>query len=200
MKPSLLSLTLFVVFTFPGDSFAAKPPPQARTITDLNVIPTRVLKRSISPKFHESLLISPVDGWIVVRASLSGTHLSGARVVRSELDGRFDALALQRAKEVLIVGNDTIGSPNLGTSILLHLLIYEIADGTMALSFAHLDEPGGDQAEYFGCARLAVLKADGKWTEIKGPPGLHGKGWAIRRGNRHNLEAMLKMEPRLPGR
>ncbi|MEY2496068.1 MAG: hypothetical protein QOJ45_2560 [Verrucomicrobiota bacterium] len=39
----------------------------------------------------------------------------------------------------------------------------------MALSFAHLDEPGGDQADYYGCARLAVLKADGKWTEIKGP-------------------------------
>lgn len=46
---------------------------------------------------------------------------------------------------------------------------YQIADGTMALSFAHLDEPGGDQADYYGCARLAVLKADGKWTEIKGP-------------------------------
>ena len=200
MKPPLLFLTLLVLLAFPGNSFAAKAPAEVRTLGDLNVIPTRVLQRSISPKFHESLLISPVQGWIVVRASLVGTHLSGARVIRSELNGRYDSLALQRVNEVLIAGNYTAERPNLGSSVLLHLLIYQIADGTMALSFAHLDEPGGDQADYYGCARLAVLKADGKWTEIKGPPGLHGKGWVIRRGVKNNIEATLKMEPKLPGR
>lgn len=200
MKPPLLLLIVLVLFTFVGNSFAAKAPTEGRTLTDLNVIPTRVLKRSISPQFHESLLISPVQGWIVVRASLTGTRLSGMRVIRSELEGRYDSLALQRANEVLIAGNYSVDKPHLGTSVLLHLLIYQIADGTMALSFAHLDEPGGDQADYYGCARLAVLKADGKWTEIKGPPGLHGKGWAVRRGFKNNIEATLKMEPKLPGR
>lgn len=199
MKPLLLFLTLLALFAFPGNSFAAKAPTEVRTLGDLNVIPTRVLKRSISPKFHESLLVSPVQGWIVVRASLAGTHLFGARVIRSELNGRYDSLALQRVNEVLIAGNYSVDRPNLGSSVLLHLLIYQIADGTMALSFAHLDEPGGDQADYYGCARLAVLKADGKWTEIKGPPGLHGKGWVIRRGIKNNIEATLKMEPKLPG-
>jgi hypothetical protein len=58
---------------------------------------------------------------------------------------------------------------------------------------------GGDQADYYGCARPAVLKADGKWTEIKGPGGLEGKGWAVRRGLKNNLEAALKMELKLPG-
>jgi len=120
-------------------------------------------------------------------------------VVRSELGGAFDSLALKLADEVLIAGNFTSDRPNLGSSVLLHLLIYKIADGTMALSFAHLDEPGGDQAEYYGCARLAVLKADGKWTEIKGPEGLEGKGWVVRRGFKNNLEAALKMEMKLPG-
>jgi hypothetical protein len=43
----------------------------------------------------------------------------------------------------------------------------------MALSFAHFDEAGGgDQMEYYGCARLAVLKRDGIWAEIKGPESL----------------------------
>ena len=86
------------------------------------------------------------------------------------------------ANEVVIAGNYSIDRPNIGSSVLLHLLIYQIADGTMALSFAHLDEPGGNQTEYYGCARLAVLKSDGKWTEIKGPEGLEGKGWAVRTG------------------
>ena len=198
MKPPLSLLIILILFTFLGNGFAAKPSTEVRTLTDLNVIPMRVLKRSISPKFHQSLLISPVEGWIVVRASLTGTHLSGMRVIRSELGGRYDSLALQRANEVLIAGNYTIDRPNLGSSVLVHLLIYQIADGTMALSFAHLDEPGGDQADYYGCARLSVLKADGKWTEIKGPPGLEGKVWAIRRGFKKIMEASLKMEPRLP--
>ena len=199
LKPSLILLTVILLLVLPGSTFAAKPPAGDRTLTDLNVIPTRVLKRSISPKFYKTLLVSPVQGWIVVRANLSGTHLSGMRVVRSELDGSYDALALKMAKEVRIAGNFTLDRPNLGGAVLVHLLIYQVADGTLALSFPHLDGAGGDQLDYFGCARLAVLKKDGKWTEIEGPQGLQGKGWAVRgTGLRNNLAAHLKLE-RIPG-
>jgi hypothetical protein len=190
----LTAISLLPVFS--TGTFAATA--KGKTLTELKVIPTRVLQRSISPKFYKSLTISPVEGWVIVRANLSGTRLSGARIIHSDMNGAFDALAMQRAKEVLISANYTTDRPNLGSSILLHLLIYKIADGTMALSFAHLDEPGGDQADYYGCARLAVLKADGKWTEIKGPESLEGKGWVIRRGIKQNLEATLKMEPKIP--
>jgi len=199
MKLFLRLLTGLLLVAFSSTAFSA-PPKSTRTLTDLNFLSTRVLKRSISPKFYKSLLISPVKGWIVVRASLSGTGLAAPRVIHSELGGAYDALALQRAREVRIAGNYSIERPHLGSSCLLHLLIYDIADGTMALSFAHLDEPGGDQAEYYGCARLAVLKADGKWDDIKGPEGLEGKGWAIRRGMKNNLEAALKVEIKIPGK
>ena len=198
MKPFPPLLTVVILVVLLGASGGAPESAKGRLLTDLNVIPARVLKRSISPKFYKTLLISPVQGWIVVRASLAGTRLSGARVTRSELNGAYDSLALRLAKEVLVAGNYTADRPNLGSSVLLHVLIYQIADGTMALSFAHLDEPGGDQADYYGCARLAVLKTDGKWTEIKGPETLEGKGWAIRRGLKNNLEATLRME-KLPG-
>ena len=189
----LLAALLFVAFLRSG--VAAAPPPQGRTLKDINIIPARVLQRSISPKFYQSLLISPIQGWIVVRGQLSGRSLVGMRVVRSELDGVYDALALQRAKEVQITGYYSIDKPNLRPTVLLHLLIYQIADGTMALSFAHLDEPGGDQMNYFGCARLAVLKSDGKWTEIRGPEGLEGKGWAVRaQGLVNSYEALKRLE------
>jgi hypothetical protein len=199
MKPPVTALALLLSLLLPGSAFAATASSNGRTLGQLNVIPLRVLQRSISPKFHKSLLISPVDGWVIVRANLVGTRLSGARVIHSEVDGAYDALALKRAQEVVIAGYYSIDRPITSSSVLLHLLIYKIKDGTMALSFAHLDEPGGDQAEYFGCARLAVLKADGKWDEIKGPPGLEGKGWAVRAaGLRNNLAATLKME-KIPG-
>jgi hypothetical protein len=194
MKSLVTFLVLLSSVALVASTSVARP-----TLPELKVIPLRVLQRSISPKFYKSLTISPVDAHIVVRGSLVGTHLSGLRVVKSELGGRWDDLALKRADEVEIAGNYTIESPNFGHPVLLHLLIYNIADGTMALSFAHLDVPGGDQADYFGCARLAVLKADGKWTYIKGPPGLEGQGWAMRSpGFRNDIKASLKLE-NIPG-
>ncbi len=194
MKALVTPLVLSLSVALFASTSAARP-----TLPELKVIPLRVLQRSISPKFYKSLTISPVDAHILVRGSLVGTHLSGLRIVKSEVAGRWDDLALKRAREVEIAGSYTIDSPNYGQPVLVHLLIYNIADGTMALSFAHLDVPGGDQDYYFGCARLAVLKADGKWTDIKGPPGLEGQGWAVRSpGFRNDIKASLKLE-NIPG-
>jgi hypothetical protein len=120
-------------------------------------------------------------------------------VVRSELDGRFDPLALKLAKEIQVAGYYSIEHPHIGASLLVHLLIYQIADGTMALSFPQFAEAGGDQMEDFGCARLAVLKKDGTWTEIRGPETLHGKGWAVRAGAKNKMLSLLKLNtPFLP--
>ena len=189
----LICLVLIASLT---SGFAAQPTSAGRKLGDLNVIPARVLQRSISPRFYKSLLVSPVEGWIVVKASLSGTRLSGARVIRSELHGLYDPLALQLAKEAIIAGNYSIERPNVPSSVLLHLLVYRIADGMMVLSFAHMDQPGGDQMQYYGCARLLTLKAN-KWSEIQGPESLQGKGWAVRQGIKNNLDDNLRLEGRL---
>jgi hypothetical protein len=190
----LITCLVLVASLTPG--FAAQSSSAGRTIGDLNVIPSRVLQRSISPKFYRSLMISPVEGWVVVRASLSGTRLTGARVVHSELNGLYNPLALQLAKEAIIAGNYAIDRPNIPSSVLLHVLVYRIADGTMVLSFAHMDQPGGDQMQYYGCSRLLTLKAD-KWTEIKGPESLQGKGWAVRQGVKNNVADSLRVEGRM---
>lgn len=193
MKPILICLIL-IAFLNPG--FAAQSSSAGRKLGDLNVIPTQVLQRSINPKFYKSLLVSPIRGWVVVQASLSGTRLTGARVIHSELQGIYDPLALQLAKEALIAGNYSIERPGITSSVLLHVLVYRIADGTMVLSFAHLDQPGGNQMQYYGCARLLTLKAD-KWSEIKGPESLHGKGWAVRQGVKNNIADSMKIEGRM---
>ncbi|HYJ06497.1 MAG TPA: hypothetical protein VEX43_15280 [Chthoniobacterales bacterium] len=192
MKP-LVVILVVVLLSFIDTASAARSPSKGRKLTDLNVIPTRVLQRSVSPKFYKSLLISPVEGWIVVRGQLSGTRISGARVIQSELKGLYDPLALQLAKEAQIAGNFTLERPNVKSSVLLHLLVYQIADATMVLSFAHFDEAGGDQMQYYGCSRLLILK-DEKWSEIQGPESLAGKGWAVRQGLRNSVETVTKLE------
>jgi hypothetical protein len=177
MKPFLTAL---ILSGFLCQSASAMMPAQGRRLQDLNVISTRVLQRSISPKFYKSLRVSPIQGWVVVRANLVRTRLSGPRIVHSELNGAYDEFALKLAKEALIAGYRGVEQQSIGPTILLHLLIYQIADGTMVLSFPTIDEPGGNQMYYWGCARLLVLGGDGKWTEIEGPEGLQGKGWAVR--------------------
>jgi len=186
-------LTILVLISFLYSAGGAAPSSKGRTITELKVIPTQVLQRSISRKFYKSLLISPVEGWITVRAQVAGTKLSGMRVSKSDLNGAYDPIALKLASEVRLSGNFSTDRANIPPAVLFHLLIYQIADGTMALSFAHFDEPGGDQMAYYGCAKLMVRKSDGTWTEIEGPEGLQGKGWAVKQGPKTSSDA-LKLE------
>jgi len=193
MKLTSLFLVALLVSVLTISANAAAPSTKGRTITELKVIPTRVLQRSISPKFYKSLLISPVQGLVVVRGHLSGTKLSGLRVTKSDLGGAYDSYAMKMAGDVRVAGNYTVEDPNRAPSVLVHVLIYQIADGTMALSFAHFDEPGGDQLDYYGCARLAVQKSDGSWSEIKGPESLDGKGIAVKQSVRNNGTS-LKIE------
>jgi len=113
-------------------------------------------------------------------------------VVHSELGGAYDSLALARAKAVTISGYYALDKINQTGNVLVHLLIYKIADGTMALSFSQLDEPGGDQQAYYGCAVLAVQKADGQWTEIKSVDGLQAKGLAVQ-SNKNSKYALREI-------
>ena len=189
-SPLVLSVLVALAATSPA---AAPPSVKGRTITEVNLISPRVLKRSISPKFYNTLLISPIDGLIVVRAQLSGTKLYGERIIRSDLGGRFDQVALQAARDMKITGDFKTDTQIKMSTVLLNLLIYEIADGTMALYYATIDRAGGDQQDYFGSAKLAVLKKDGSWTEITGPKNL--RNLAVRdSGLRNNFREQMRLE------
>lgn len=191
MKTPLIVLMLFASL---GSGLAAPiASVKGRTITEINVISPRAIQRSVSAQFYKSLLISPIDGLVVVRAHLSGTRLFGERIIRSDLGGRFDQVALKAARDMKITGDFKTDSQLKMSTVRLNVLIYEIADGTMALYNATLERPGGEQEDYFGSAKLAVLKKDGSWTEIKGPA--HLRNLAVRdSGLRNNFEAQMKLE------
>lgn len=195
MKTPLTLLTMFALGT---TSFAALPESvKGRTIGEIDLISHRVLKRSISPKFYKTLMVSPIDGWVVVRGKLSGTKVFGEKVIRSDLGGKFDAAALQVVRDIRIMGDYKLDTQIKVSTVLVHMLIYEIADGTMVLYSATLAGAGGEQDDYFGSARLAVLKRDGTWTEINGPSSL-GKGLTVRSAGFRSNKAALKLERLVP--
>jgi hypothetical protein len=177
MKPLLPAVTSVSLLLL---TLVATPSP-ARTISDIPSLPHRVLQRSISPQFYKSLLKSPLEGLVVVRGQLGRTaRLSGLKIVHSELGGKFDSVALERARNLTISGYFSTDKMNPNANVLVNVLIYKIADGTAVLSFPQLDEPGGDQQDYYGCAVLEVLKNDGSWVHIPSVNTLEGKGVALR--------------------
>ena len=126
------------------------------------------LLRTVSPRFYRTLLISPVEGWIVVRGQLSsGTHMFSPQVIHSELGGVYDKLALDLAKNLVVIGYPHVELGDRTPNILLHVLFYKIKDGRLALSFAHFDTAGGSQMRYYGCAWMAVEKPNHLWEVIE---------------------------------
>ena len=159
---------ILLAWSLAQSSFGATP--LARTLGDIPGA-RESLSRMVSPKFYRSLQVSPIQGWIVVRGQLAAGRVSGANVVHSELGGAYDKLALDLANNLNVIG--FARSEHVGPTppILLHVLIYEIADARLAVSFAHLDGPGGSQMRYYGAAWLAVQKPNHLWETIE-PPSL----------------------------
>lgn len=138
---------------------------QARSINDIPAAKAALL-RIVSPKFYRSLLISPLQSWVVVRGSLLNDHLAGARVVQSDMHGEYDRLALELANNLQIADYTRTDRSASNRTVSVHLLVYQIADGTMAMSFANYDDTGGNQLRYSGAAWMAVLKG-GNWVTIE---------------------------------
>jgi hypothetical protein len=155
---------VFVLVLVERDATAA---PGRRILKDIPGAQESLL-RIVNPKFYKSLQISPVEGWIVVRGQLAaGTHVYGARVAHSELGGVYDKLALDLANNLQVIGYPHIELEDSTPTILVHLLIYQIKDATLAISFAHFDTAGGSQIRYYGCAWMAVQKANHLWETIE---------------------------------
>jgi hypothetical protein len=154
----LVCLTLSLV--------ALATPASARSIDDIPGA-REALLRIVSPKFYRTLLISPVSGWIVARGQLAGTGLASPRIVHSELGGTYDSLAVELANNLQILGYPRMESGQPNPSVLVHVLVYQIRDGKLALSFANLDGAGGNQLRYYGAAWMAVEKPNHLWVTIE---------------------------------
>ena len=162
-------MRVFVCVVLLGSLWSCKLASGAEPTRLLGDIPgaRESLLRMVSPRFYQTLLISPVKGWIVVRGQLTaGTHVFGARVIHSELGGAYDQLALDLAKNLQVIGYPHVELGDIAPIILVHVLIYQIKDGRLAVSFAHFDTAGGSQIRYYGCAWMAVEKPNHLWETI----------------------------------
>lgn len=191
-KVFLAVLSLMVLLEWSAaSSFAARSPAPAKTIKDLSgEIPLAVLERSVGPKFYRSLLVSALDDSNVVRAQVTGARLSSANVIRRAANPAYDSLALKVANELTLVPNHRRAGARPAESALVHLLVYQIADGVMAVSFAYPEAPAGQQPRNSGTVRLSVKTRNGLWTEIKGSASLRERGRRLQRIDRMPMDVI----------
>lgn len=165
---AVLSLLLPLALLAKPDPAPAKPRTvrvlvNPRTIQNLPDFPLSSLKMSLSPKLYKSLCVSNVDAWIVAQIP---PHGGEAKIIHSEAGGVFDKLALSMAKGWNPVGYNTTESRLSSPSLKVHLLIYKIVDGLMAVNFANNDEAFHAGRQYSDV--WVGLWKDGKWTRIGG--------------------------------
>lgn len=162
--PACLSLFVVLHSVAAAPPAPPAPPANARTIRNLHDFPLAHLKMSINPRLYKSLIISPLTAWVV--AQPPPVEGSDPKILQSDAGGTFDKLALQMAMNWGASGYDTTESRTQRPTLRVHLLIYKIVDGLMAVNFAH-----NDQAFYHGLQRSDVwvgVYKNGKWTKIGG--------------------------------
>ncbi len=176
MRQNLLAL-LVIATAF--QSHAAQQPASGRTIQNIPNFPLQALRSGVGKKLYSSLAISPVSAWVSARAAVVNGHTMGAQIVHSEGNGAYDKVLLDVANSYSVTGGNTTESRLQKDTLNVHLLLYDLKDGKMAIVFSH-----NDDARYNGVGQIATawvgIFQGGKWVTISGK---YPSKWGGRRGS-----------------
>jgi hypothetical protein len=159
---------------------AAQQSPSVRTIQNIPNFPLQALRSGVGHKLYSSLAISPVSAWVMARAAVVNGHTMGAQIIHSEGNGVYDKALLDIANDYTITGGNTTETRLQKDTLNVHLLIYDLKDGKMAVCFSHNDDARYNGRGQIGTAWVGVLQG-GKWATISGTyprkwGGRHGSG------------------------
>jgi hypothetical protein len=159
--------------------FAAAPPASARTVQQIPNFPLQALRSGVGRKLYSSLAISPVSAWVMARASVVNGHTAGAQIIHSEGGGGYDKMLLEVANNYTVTGANSTESRLAKDTLNVHLLIYDLKDGKMAVIFPHNDDARYNGVGQIGTAWVGVLQG-GKWVTIS---GTYPRKWGGRHGS-----------------
>jgi hypothetical protein len=172
-------LLAFLVIATAVQISAAPPPASTRTVQQIPNFPLQALRSGVGHKLYSSLAISPVSAWVSARAAVVNGHTMGAQITHSEGNGVYDKALLAMANDYTVTGGNTVESRLQKDSLNVHLLIYDIKDGKMAICFSHNDDARYNGVGQVGTAWVGVLQG-GKWVTIS---GTYPRKWGGRQGS-----------------
>src|SRR4051812_12269777 len=156
-------LIALLVIAAAVQSHAAQQPPSVRTIRQIPNFPLQALRSGVGHKLYSSLAVSPVSAWVMARASVVNGHTIGAQIVHSEGNGVYDKALLATANSYTVTGQNTTESRLQKDSLNVHLLIYDLKDGKMAVVFSHNDDARYNGIGQIGTAWVGIFQ-NGKWV------------------------------------
>jgi hypothetical protein len=113
---------------------------ETRTIANTRAFASEQLQSEMPAKLYQSLANRPIEGWIKVSGFVSSSHFDSAKVVQSDLNGAYDSVALQIAKEANFYGVFQTGTLIPSKRVSLHILIYPAEGGKMILACMHAEQ------------------------------------------------------------
>lgn len=170
---------LVIVIAAAVQSHAAQQPASVRTILNLPNFPLQALRSGVGRKLYSSLAISPVSAWVAARAAVVNGHTMGAQITHSEGNGVYDKALLAMANDYTVTGGNTTETRLQKDSLNVHLLIYDIKDGKMAIVFSHNDDARYNGIGQVGTAWVGIFQG-GKWVTIS---GTYPRKWGGRHGS-----------------
>jgi hypothetical protein len=124
-------------------------------MANLPGVPAAGLRAYLPAEAYQRLINEPIKAWIVVRGQIVGNKVVGARVARSEGNGVYDKVSLQMANGMELYSFDT-GS-RLPSSVLVHVLVYQLPKGEHAIALAQNDSVGDANLIYSRSIMLRYL-------------------------------------------
>jgi hypothetical protein len=162
MKALLIRLVPLVLLSI---FFAAPAAGDVRTMANLPGLPVAGLRSYLPQDAYRRLINAPIKAWIVVRGQIVNNKVVGARIARSEANGVYDKIAVQMADGMELYSFDT-GS-RLPSSVLVHILIYQLPKGEHAFALAQNDTVGDSNLIYSRSIKLRYLGLAGATPEKK---------------------------------
>jgi hypothetical protein len=172
-------LLAFLVIASAVQSSAAPQAASTRTVQQIPNFPLQALRSGVGRKLYSSLAISPVSAWVMARAAVVNGHSMGAQIIHSEGNGVYDKMLLGMANGYSVTGQNTTESRLAHDYLNVHLLIYEVKDGKMAVCFSHNDDARYNGLAQVGTAWVGILQG-GKWVTISGK---YPSKWGGRHGS-----------------
>lgn len=137
----------------------------ARTMANLPGVPAAGLRSILPEEAYRRLINEPIKAWILVRGQIVNNKVYGARVARSEANGVYDKVATQMANEMELY-SESLGS-RLPSSVVVHVLIYQLPKGEHALALAQNDAVGQTNLLYSRSLMMRYLGLAGAKPEAK---------------------------------
>ena len=153
-----IPFTLLFLIALAGESILASSA-SARTMENIPGLPIGSFRTDLPAQAYRRLAQEPIKAYLLLRGQIVNNTVRGATVLRSEGNGVYDNVAVQIANGMVLYTFTT--GTRLPSTVLVHILIYQLPKGEHAIAIAQDDTVGTANLVYSRSIRMRFLGLKG---------------------------------------